>query len=343
MTTTRSVFAKRLFVGFFALMLVNLVLLPARAATPPTCHGDNVLDMLAEERPDAFARITAKAAATPNAQALLWKIEKDGVAPSYLLGTMHVTDERITELPAETQTLLDQAKTLAVEIKDLTPANAAAAMSKLGPLLVVTPETRFDDLLTAEEKQQLIEGLAKAGVPEVAAMNLQPWLTATLLSVSACEAARESAGLPPLDMKIEASAEAKGIPVVGLETVEEQFRSMAGIARDAQIANLKLALKWRNQVEDFNETLISVYLQRRIAEMFPLIEELIGDPALARLALDDFQTRLIKERNVRMRDRMLPLLGKGGAFVAVGALHLIDRDGLVELLRTAGYKLRPVN
>ena len=343
MTSTRTAFATRLSVGFFTLTLLGVTLLPARAADPPTCHGENVLDKLAHDNPAAFARIAAKAAATPNAKALLWRIEKGGVAPSYLLGTMHVTDVRITELPADTQALLNQAKTLAIEIKDLTPAMAAAEMLKLGPLLVVTPETRFDDLLTAEEKRQLVEGLAKAGVPEVAAMNLQPWLTATLLSVSACETARERAGLPPLDMKIETGAKAKGIPVVGLETVEEQLRSMAGIARDAQIANLKLALKWRDQIEDFNETLISVYLRRRIAEMFPLIEELIGDPALARLALDDFQTRLITVRNVRMRDRMEPLLAKGGAFVAVGALHLIGGDGIVELLKTTGYKLTPVN
>ena len=52
---------------------------------------------------------------------------------------------------------------------------------------------------------------------------------------------------------------------------------------------------------------------------------------------------LITDRNLRMRDRMLPLLEKGRAFIAVGALHLIDRNGLVELLRTAGYKLTPVN
>ena len=283
------------------------------------------------------------ASATPNAKALFWKIEKSGVAPSFLLGTAHVTDERITKLPAETQSQLDQASTVAVEVKDLTPANAAAAMLKLGPLLMVTPETRFDNLLTGPEKQQLIEGLGKAGVPESAALSLQPWLSGTMLSISACETARERSGLKALDMRIEADAKAKGIPVVGLETAEEQFRSMAGISRDAQIANLKLALEWRSQLDDFSETLISLYGQRRVASLFPLIEEMIGDPALAHLALDDFEVRLITDRNLRMRDRMLPLLEKGRAFIAVGALHLIDRNGLVELLRTAGYKLTPVN
>ncbi len=43
-----------------------------------------------------------------------------------------------------------------------------------------------------------------------------------------------------------------------------------------------------------------------------------------------------------MRDRALPLLGKGGAFIAVGALHLPGDKGLVALFREAGYTVTAV-
>ena len=49
------------------------------------------------------------------------------------------------------------------------------------------------------------------------------------------------------------------------------------------------------------------------------------------------QPTLIDERNLRMRDRLLPILEKGDAFVAVGAMHLSGETGLVELLRQSGY------
>ena len=39
----------------------------------------------------------------------------------------------------------------------------------------------------------------------------------------------------------------------------------------------------------------------------------------------------------------LPLLEKGNAFIAVGALHLPGAEGLVELFRQSGYKVTPVN
>ena len=52
---------------------------------------------LASNEPQAIAAIRAKAAKVPNGKGLLWKIEKDGRS-SYLFGTMHMTDPRVTTL-----------------------------------------------------------------------------------------------------------------------------------------------------------------------------------------------------------------------------------------------------
>ena len=46
---------------------------------------------------DAHERILAAASATENTEALLWKIEQGDRPPSYLFGTVHLTDDRITE------------------------------------------------------------------------------------------------------------------------------------------------------------------------------------------------------------------------------------------------------
>ncbi len=43
-----------------------------------------------------------------------------------------------------------------------------------------------------------------------------------------------------------------------------------------------------------------------------------------------------------MCDGALPHLDKGGAFIAVGALHLPGKTGLVSLLREAGYTLTAI-
>jgi uncharacterized protein YbaP (TraB family) len=43
-----------------------------------------------------------------------------------------------------------------------------------------------------------------------------------------------------------------------------------------------------------------------------------------------------------MADRGEPILARGNVFMAVGALHLIGDEGLVELLRKKGYTVTAV-
>jgi len=44
-----------------------------------------------------------------------------------------------------------------------------------------------------------------------------------------------------------------------------------------------------------------------------------------------------------MAERMEPWLKQGGAFIAVGALHLPGEQGLIRLLRQRGYSVRVVD
>ena len=56
----------------------------------------------------------------------------------------------------------------------------------------------------------------------------------------------------------------------------------------------------------------------------------------------DFEQRIIIDRNHRMAERAAPILADGNVFIAVGALHLPGKEGVVELLRSEGFTLTPV-
>jgi hypothetical protein len=55
--------------------------------------------------------------------------------------------------------------------------------------------------------------------------------------------------------------------------------------------------------------------------------------------VETFTERLLDARNERMAERMQPRLAEGGAFVAVGALHLPGEGGILKLLEGQGYQL----
>jgi uncharacterized protein YbaP (TraB family) len=51
---------------------------------------------------------------------------------------------------------------------------------------------------------------------------------------------------------------------------------------------------------------------------------------------------MITTRNKTMAAHAEPILAKGNAFIAVGALHLPGPEGLIELLRKNGYTVSMV-
>ena len=147
----------------------------------------------------------------------------------------------------------------------------------------------------------------------------------------------------PLDMKLAQEAIAKGIPIHGLETMEEQFSIIASMPIDRQLDYLMAVARNASAVPDQFETLVSLYQQRLVTAMIPLMLKIQPlKPGEAEI-LEYVERDLIVKRNHKMAERALPLLEEGNVFIAVGALHLPGRQGLVELLRQAGYKLTPIN
>lgn len=76
-------------------------------AADESCTGRNLVVELQQNDPTRYAAAVKEAEATPNGQGIFWKIEKSGLAPSWLLGSMHVTDPRVLALPPRAQAAHD--------------------------------------------------------------------------------------------------------------------------------------------------------------------------------------------------------------------------------------------
>ena len=169
-----------------------------------------------------------------------------------------------------------------------------------------------------------------------------------MLANPLCEQDRVASGLKSFDESIALLAKSKGIGVAGLETLDEQFDVLSGAPVDLQVRYLVESAKLDGaRIADNFETLLALYDRRQVtalcSELIPLMKALdppseASDAMLARMESD-----LIVKRNHRMAERAEAFLTKGNAFIAVGALHLPGAEGLVELLRQAGYKVTPVN
>lgn len=306
------------------------------------CSGSDLLTEIARDNPEAHARVLAAARQTENDGAILWRIERAGRASSYLFGTIHVTDPRVTQFSAEVERVLGSVDRVALEIADLSPAAATPVMQKAAGMLVFTDGQRLDKLLSKDEYEKVKGILSGVGVPGAVASLVKPWFVSMVLSVSDCERKKSESGGMVVDNKIAEKARARGIEVIGLETIEGQLTALASIPLGEQVAGLKSALRLADRAHDMMETTLQMYLQRRMGAAMPLQRELARKAGVGDVEFAGFELELIEKRNRVMRDGVLEMLEKGNALVAVGALHLVGKSGLVAMLREAGYTLTPI-
>ena len=250
---------------------------------------------------------------------------------------MHLTDKRITTLSVNVRGALDRSREIVLEAADLSPEASAAALANATKSTTYTDGRSLANMLTGAEYEKVKATLRNVGVPEEAARVFRPWAITMLIAASDCERRKIKSGELVLDMKIAAEAKARGLPVSGLETIEEQLEAMTSVPDAEQVGMLRAGLAYMDRTDDLVETMVQLYLDRRIGASWAFQLALAAEAGVSEDAFRGFKEKLIVERNRKMLDRALPQLEKGGAFVAVGAMHLSGPDGLVALLRERGY------
>lgn len=330
------------FISFFcaALLAAGRV----EAAEPAPCGGKNLLDGLARNDPSLLENIRDEARAVPNGKGLLWKVEKDGAPPSWLFGTMHMTDPRVVELPERADEAFGGSTTLVIETTDILDQSAmTAAMFQHPELTMFTGKTSLTDLLSDEEEETVRTALEKRGVPLDSVKKMKPWMLVSLVALPACEMQRKSAGKPVLDVLLANRAKKDGKAVKGLESVTEQFEAMASLPMEVHVRGLVDTLKLGDKADDVVETMIVLYEKGETGMFWPLFNAVLPSSEGDTSGYAEFEEAIVKARNRTMLKRAKPIIDAGDAFIAVGALHLPGSQGLVALLRDAGYTVTAVD
>lgn len=323
-------------------LLAAALLLPQTAAAQE-CDGENVIAAYRGEQPAIYDRIVRNAAATENGEGVFWRIEADGVPASYLFGTIHVTDPRVTALPDTVTKVLKEASTVLVESTEaLDQAAFRKNLGKYRNFMIYSDGSTLAAHLSPEQRAEVDAALKSAGSSLEQAGPLKPWMLATALAAPACEAARR-ADIEVVDAKIASIARANGATLAGLETTAEQFSAFDGISDKLQVEHLVATARMRPHMDDLFHTMASLYLDRRVAMIEAFSRELSMENGVSQAAYDAFNDGLVTKRNRTMRERALPYLEKGNVFIAVGALHLIGDTGLVATLRQAGYTVTRID
>jgi uncharacterized protein YbaP (TraB family) len=120
--------------------------------------------------------------------------------------------------------------------------------------------------------------------------------------------------------------------------LEEQLSIFDELNHNDQISLLRDTLDNAPELKDLNEELILAYLSGNLDKIYSQSLEMEGGNSELAIRLRE---SLIDRRNEKMAKRLVAVLERGDAFIAVGALHLPGKKGLLQLLRDQGYIVTP--
>lgn len=260
---------------------------------------------------------------------VLWAISKPGIHTSYLLGTIHSDDPRVTQLPPAVAQAFAKAHSFTGEL-DM----SADSLAQTQRAMLLPGDKLLETVIGQARYQKCVKLMADYGVPALAVNRMKPWAIALQLNMPKPVTDRF------LDLTLYQQAVARGIPVYALETIPEQIAVFDKLPVEQQILLLDESMANYKETAAMIDTLIDLYLARDLAGLQAINEDQLqkGDVNLAAKV----EQRLIVMRNHRMVERMQPRLEEGRAFIAVGALHLPGKEGILNLLEKQGYLVRYV-
>jgi hypothetical protein len=280
----------------------------------------------------------------PHGAGLLWQIEKEGLQPSYVFGTMHVPDPEFLALAPAIEDALERSQQVAVELK--TERKEAAAQLQLYVDAALLPDGQsLQDLLDPGAYAQVLrialrQQPRRIWVGPYHISQFKPWFVMEVVGKADSTASHLSRSRPVLDGMLERRALRAGKTVIGLETFEEQLAVSNGMPMADQVALLKAHLGNYNNWH-YYAAHADTYRQGDTAMMYGLWRQsLTGvESELAHR----YTERYLDGRNRVMVDRALPLMEEASTFVAVGALHLPGEQGVLRLLERQGYRVTRLN
>lgn len=131
----------------------------------------------------------------------------------------------------------------------------------------------------------------------------------------------------------------RGIPVIGLDDIGETMYML--FDREPfhwQCDELLKVSEFPEREVKQERTIKDMYLSGRLADISYQIE---SPDNKSSISYSDYQ--IYCARNKEWVKRLQPYLQEGAAFITLNAIYLGGDKGLLQLLRAAGYRVRPVN
>lgn len=253
---------------------------------------------------------------------LLWEVSGNGLAnPSYLYGTIHMICSEDYFLSEKTKKAFDSSSKLVLEI-DLSDPKQLSDMQQMA-----MGKEPLSKTLSAENLSKLDDILQKKTgmtIQQVDSFNLLTVMSLISMKSFGCN------DLKFYEMNFIEAAKQKNLPIKGLETVKDQFEAFGNAYSDTEMIAM-----FEESSKEETAKLVSKYKEEDINALFEITTD-------KRYTSEKTKKNILDNRNLNWLKIMPELMKTESTFFAVGSAHLAGELGVINLLRKAGYSVKPV-
>lgn len=256
---------------------------------------------------------------------LLWEVTGNGIKDSYVYGTFHLLPQEDFNLRLEVTDAFDAAEQIVLEL-DMDNPNMQLEMMRN---ISMKDGKTLDQYLSKEDLKLLDEQLMKsAGFGIAQANTFKPFMVESFILPSFIEGTPAS-----YELTLVQRAKGQQKEILGLESVEFQTSLFDEIPYEDQAADLSEMLNDRSSMETIFDFMINVYKQEDIEKLYEASADYFNEQELE---------VLLHNRNKNWIPKIGEMAAEKSTFFAVGAGHLGGEEGVISLLKKAGYKVKPV-
>lgn len=248
----------------------------------------------------------------------------------YLLGSVHLLKESET-LPAVVDSAYADAEKLVMEL-DMDDLDRAQMEQAVADLAMLPAGQTLQQQLGAQVYDRFVATTRTLGVDAAMLDRFRPWFAAiTLVQLQLMKM-----GFDPesgVERRLTGRAVSDGKPIQGLETAREQLEIMARLPEKQQREFLLYSIDDAQRMASEVDKLLAAWRSGDAAGMANLLQEGFDE-------YPDLYRPLTVDRNRKWIPQIEQLLDdREDYLVVVGALHLVGKDSVIDLLERRGYKI----
>jgi uncharacterized protein YbaP (TraB family) len=241
---------------------------------------------------------------------------------SYIFGTLHAKSKGAYHYYKQASSCLNNVTTFAAEIDLSDPYTQKSSI-----LFQLPKEKPLSSWMNPNQYNKVRKQFIKSfGVDIHDLRYFQPLYILSHISVNLLD----NEFLFPLDYKLFLDATELNLKIDGLERMSDQFKLIELLDINKQVKQLRQVASnpkyFREKIKHHQK----VYQSNDIQRLYHL----------GRNAIGYFRGPLLKNRNKKIADKFIELMNKESVFGAVGASHLGGHQGVLSIIKSAGFKVK---